>query len=257
MKLVSTAFLLTLSVLLPASSPSPLAQDSSFQSPNDQPVRRVASVFNAHTCTASWIQSAESRASKSYRQTISTLCSSLQSKYKTVTHSVYTTTTTPKTSLDTTSTASRPIATVTRTVEVTRQSTDTEVSTSVTVVTAENDVTSVVATDIVTVTVPAGGIVVPRKLYPCQSIESLLSLPANSATPFCSCYETGTTSTTTVTCKGASTAAAVRVTDHVTVTPSRSTTVKTVDQTTTAVVTEESKITVTSTVTADETIPVT
>ena len=255
MKVLSTALLLSLSILLPISTPSPVGQDTSpaAEGSNNQLVKRPAV---ANTCTASWIQSAKSRASKSYPQTISTLCSSLQSKYKTVTHSVYTTTVTPRTTLDVTSTAPRSVATVTQTAQITQQSTDIQGSTSVTDVTTTVDITSVVATDLVTTTVPAPEIY-PRNLYPCQSIESLLSLPADSATPFCSCYETGTTSTVTVTCKGASTASATHVTDHFTVTPSRSSTVTTVYQTTTAVTTEESGTVVTSTVTEDDTVSVT
>ena len=244
MKPFCTASLLFLGVFIPSSWSSPVGQAS----PNDLgPLARRSSP----QCSASYIQSAESKANKSYCKTISTLCSSLQGKYKTVTHSVYTTTVTPKTTVDVTSTAPRPVRTGTATVEVTQTDTDYETSTSVAFVTEVATETLTVETDVATVTL------VPRGQWPCQQIESLLSLPASSATPFCSCYESGTTSTTTVTCKGATTAPAARVTDHATITPSPSTVYTTVYQTTSVVVTEETGVVVTSTVVADVTLSVT
>lgn len=248
-KMLWTVILFLLSALIPSSWSSPVVAGMSHK--NNLIVQR-----NANTCSSSWIQAAETRANKGPHQTISSLCSSLQSKYKTVTHSVYTKTVTPRTTVDIPTTAPRRTITATRTSELTQQSTDVEESTSVTDITATYTESTVVETDTVTVTgLPPT--IVPRNQYPCQQIESLLTLPANSATPFCSCYNTGPTSTKTVTCDGATTAPAVHVTDHNTVTPSPSTAYTTVVQTTEVITTQESETVVTSTVSAEITVSVT
>ena len=166
-----------------------------------------------------------------------------------MTHSVYTKTVTQRTTITTATTAPRGVVSDTVTAQVKQTSTDVEGSTSY--VTFDDIVTetSIVETDTVTVTAPA---LRERKQYPCQQIESILSLPAGSATPFCSCYNTGGTSTKTVTCDGATTATPVRVTSYTkTVTPTPSNHVTSVLQTTTVITTVYSGTVVTSTVTDD------
>ena len=224
MKLLSTTSLLLVNVFISSSCSSPVNNENNALLLRNSP----------NTCSASYIQSAESRANKSLRQTISTLCSSLQAKHKTTTHSIYTETVTPRTTIETAATASRRVVTVTRTAEVTQQSTDVVASTSVVDVTNTYTDIVVVETDTVTVTAQLP-VLRPRNQYPCQEIESLLSLAPNSATPFCSCYEYGPTSTKTVTCSGATTAQAVRTTDTETIAPTPSTAFQTVSQTTTEV----------------------
>ena len=262
-RLLLTLSLLLLSAFIPSSWPSPvfkryLAFNPPHISPTTNATNALVQRVAANTCSASWIKAAESRANKGPHQTISTLCSSVLSKYKTVTHSVYTKTVTPRTTINAATTAPRPVLTATRTAEVTQQSTDVEPSTSVTDITTVVTETSVVETDYTTVTALALPPVRPRNQYPCQEIESILTLSAGSATPFCSCYIPSCTSTKTVTCDGATTATPVRVTgDTKTVTPTPSTAYTTVYQTTTVITTLESETLVTSTVTSDTTISVT
>ena len=122
--------------------------------------------------------------------------------------------------------------------ETTIQETDTAGSTSVTEVTRVYKVTA-------------------TTVEPCHKVEGLLSLHPYQATPFCSCYAPGPTSTTTVTSKGVTTKSAVHVTRYTaTVTPTRSTAFKTVVETTTAITTVVSGTGVTSTVARNATVAV-
>ena len=195
MKLFLTSSVLLLTAFLPASWSSPI--DSPLE-PRNSP----------KTCTASYIQSAESHAKKSEGQTISALCSSVLSRYKTVTHSVYTKIVKPTITVDTITTAPRPEKTETITAKDTQSNSHT------------------VAVE-------------PRGQSPCQEVESLLSLSAHSATPFCSCYLTATTtSTKTVTYEGVTTETPAHVTHYTkTVTPTPSTDFVTVHKKTTVVTT--------------------
>ena len=249
-----TVLLFVFSALIQSSWSSPVDALSQPRLDKNPFLRRNS----PNTCTSSYIQAAETRANKSLRQTISTLCSSLQGKYKTVTHSVYSKTVTPRTTIDTVTTAPRQTKTATRTSEITQYSTDIEASTSVVDVTATDIETLTVETDTVTITAHSVAVVVPRAQYPCQQIESLLTLPDKSATPFCSCYISGTTSTRTVTCDGVSTAQPVRVTDYTkTVTPTPSTAFTTIVQTTQATTTVDVGTVITDTVSVEETVSVT
>ena len=258
MNSLSMVSLLLLSVLVSFSWTSPIIPQPNdpFNSPGISPKNIFVERRAASTCSSSWIQAAETRANKGPHQTISSLCSSLQGKYKTVTHSVYTKTVTPRTTINTVTTAPRRVITDTRTSEITQQSTDVEESTSELDITVTATETTVVETDIVTVTaLPIA--LAQRNEYPCQEIESLLTLSAGSATPFCSCYDTGPTSTKTVTCDGATTAPEVHATHYTkTVTPT-STAFTTVFQTTTVVTTVELETVVTSIANAETTLAVT
>ena len=251
MKLLFVASFLLLGVFISPALSTPYPSESRPLNPIPTSLlhRTLIGRNAVNTCSASSIRSAERHANHGPRTTISSLCSSLQGKYKTVTHSIYTTTATPKTTIATVTTAPRGVVSQTVTAQVTQTSTDVEGST---VYTTFDDIvteTTIVETDTATVTAP---VLRERNQYPCQQIESILSLPAGSATPFCSCYNTGPTSTKTVTCDGATTATPVRVTSYTkTVTPTPSTYVTSVYQTTTVITTVYSGTVVTSTVTED------
>ena len=209
------------------------------------------------TCSAQWIQTAESKANHGAScKTISSLCSTILSKYKTVTHTVYTKTVLPTTTVLQAATASRGVQTATITEQVTEQETETVGSTSDVFVTNVYTETTTVETDTVTVTANPG--LKARNQWPCQQVESMLSLGKGSATPFCSCYAPGPTSTVTVTCKGVTTEPPAHVTKNTaTITPTPSTAFATIFETTTQVEDVTSGTVITNTVSADTVVSVT
>ena len=253
MKLILTpSSLFVLSALVPLSWSSPVSPVELGRSLGPLQERN-----SGNTCDCPWIQAAETLARKgSLRRPISSLCSSVLSKYKTVTHSVFTKTVYPTTTNNAAFTASQRTVTAQATVEVTQQETDVVGSTSVRNVTQVYTEPTTVETDTVYVTETEVALQ-PRNQWPCQQVESLLHLAPKSATPFCSCYAPGPTSTTTVTCKGVTTEPPAHVTHRTTLTPTPATVVKTVFQTTTVITTEVSGTVVTSTVTEDTFVSVT